>query len=380
MRERKNRPNKMIKSISVYISIFLISLTLSGGVFAQKHGGPKKPVAVIVSPALKADFTDQVEALGTTKANETVVITTDRSEKITEIHFDDGQQVKQGDILISLDKTQEEAELRAAEAITAETKNAYNRAKSLSGNSALPKAILQERLAELRQSQAETEAVKARLESYEITAPFDGVLGLREVSVGALIQPGDTITTLDDLNHIKVDFDVPSIFLATLKQGLPITGQIDAFAGRSFAGTVRTVNTQIDPITRTVKVRAIIPNNDHTLKPGLLMRITLHKNPREALLIREEALIKRGEKNFVYVVVQDGEAMTIKQTEITIGARKVGVIEVLSGLNAGDKIVTHGVSKVRDGAAVHISAEETQSEPLNSLLKQEQLTSEGQVR
>ena len=368
----------MIKSISVYSSIFLIALTLGSGAYAQKkNGAPKAPVAVIVSPVLKTDFADQVEALGTTKANETVVITTDRSEKITEIHFEDGQLVKKGDVLVSLDKIQEEAQLRAAEALTAETKNAYDRAKGLSGNSALPKATLQERLADLRQSQAETEAVKAGLESFEIKAPFNGVLGLREVSVGTLIQPGERITTLDDLDQIKVDFDVPSIFLATLKSGQSIQGHIDAFAEREFFGTVHTVNTQIDPITRTVKVRAIIPNEDHVLKPGLLMGITLFKNPREALLIREEALIKRGEKDYVFVIVQNGENMIAKQTEITIGARKVGIIEVLSGLKEGEQVVTHGIIKLRDGAPVRIRAEETDSEPLAALLKQDQNISEG---
>ncbi len=355
-----------------YALILILMLFLPNLVFAQKGRGPQGPAAVIVSPVMKGTFTDQVEALGTTKANESVIITADRAEKITKIHFDDGQKVKQGDLLITLNKNQEEAELRASEALTAETQNTYNRAKGLKGNSALPKATLQERAAELKQAQAATEAIKARLESYEITAPFDGILGLREVSVGALVQPGDKITTIDDLSQIKVDFDVPSVFLATLKPGLPITGYIEAFGDKAFEGIVRTVNTQVDPITRTIRIRAVIPNEDGLLKPGLLMSINLFKNPRQALLIPEEALIKRGTKNFVYVATQDEEKMSAKQTEITLGGRKPGTIEVLSGLREGDQIVTHGIVKLRDGAEIKILAEETENETLDELLKQGQ--------
>ncbi len=357
-----------MKKFGYFLLLFFL-VSFSSSSFAQR-GGPSGPTAVIVSPVVLGDFADQVEALGTTKANESVVITADRSEKITAIHFEDGQEVKQGDLLVTLDKTQEEAELRASEALTAETQTSYNRAKGLSGNSALPKATLQERQAELKQAQAATEAIKARLESYEITAPFDGVLGLREMSVGTLVQPGDMITTIDDLSQIKVDFDVPSVFLETLKPGLPISGTVDAFGAREFKGAVRTVNTQIDPVTRTVKVRAIVPNVDGVLKPGLLMSIDLYKNPRRALLIPEEALIKRSDKNYVYVVAQAEGKMIAKQTEVTLGARKPGTIEVLSGVKEGDQIVVHGTVKLRDGAEISIRAEETEDAPLDELLKQ----------
>lgn len=352
-----------------YVFIVLALVGHPSVSLAQK-GGPKGPIAVIVSSVVTGGFSDRVEALGTTKANESVVITADRSEKIIGIHFEDGQEVKQGDLLVTLDKTQEEAELRASKALTSETQTAYNRAKGLSGNSALPRATLQERSAELKQAQAVTESLQAGLASYEITAPFDGVLGLREMSVGTLVQPGDMITTIDDLSQIKVDFDVPSVFLSTLKPGLPISGTVEACGVREFTGIVKTVNTQIDPVTRTVKVRAVIPNEDGVLKPGLLMSITLSKNPRQAVLIPEEALIKRSDKNFVYVIAKAEGKMIAAQTPITIGARKPGTIEVLSGLNEGDQIVVHGTLKIRDGAEVSIRAEENADTTLDELLKQ----------
>lgn len=337
---------------------------------AQKSGVAKGPTAVITSPVIKAEFADSIEALATTKSNESVIITADQSEKVVEIHFEDGQVVKKGDLLVTLDKTQEEAELRASKALTAERQNSYNRAKGLTGSSALPKATLQTRLAELKQAQADTEAIKARLKDYEIKAPFDGVLGLREISVGTLVQPGDMITTIDDLSQIKVDFDVPSVFLTALKPGLPIRGVIDAFGDREFKGAIKTINTQIDPVTRTVRVRAILPNDDGLLKPGLLMSITLSKNQRQSLLIPEEALVKRSDKNYVFVISDKDEAMIAKQKEVQIGARQPGVVEILSGLSEGERIVNHGVSKVRDGSPVRIRAEENIDTPLEKLLEQ----------
>src|SRR5690606_19298940 len=136
------------------------------------------------------------------------------------------------------------------------------------------------------------------------------------------------ITTIDDLSKIKIDFDVAAVFLSTLKPGLPILGKVDAFGDHEFNGEVQTVNTQVDPVTRTVTVRAVMPNPDHVLKPGLLMTITLLKNQREALLIPEEALVKRGEENFVYVPEEEEGRTVARQRRVTIGGRQPGVIEV----------------------------------------------------
>jgi membrane fusion protein (multidrug efflux system) len=352
----------------LYLPALIALLVLSVPALAQKKSMP--PVSVIVAPVIMQNFADRVEALGTTKANETVVITADTSEKIASINFEDGQEVVQGDLLATLDKSEEEAELNSAKAQLSEAESAYSRAQDLQSTSALSKAALQERLAALKQRQAAIEAIKAKIEKLTITAPFDGVLGLREVSVGTLVQPGETITTIDDLSQIKVDFDVPSVFLSALKPGLPITGTIEAFGDRVFTGEVRTINTQVDPVTRTVKIRAVLPNPDKILKPGLLMNITLLKNPRDALLIPEEALIKRSDKNFVYVVKSEENKTIASQKEIVIGARQPGIVEILSGLSAGEQVVTHGIVKISDGAEIMIGATETEDEPLDQLLNQ----------
>lgn len=337
------------------------------GAEAQKPG-PKGPAEVIAAAVSIQNFSDSVEALGTAKANETIVITADTAEKVTAIHFEDGQTVKQGDLLITLDKGEEEAALNSALASLAEAEGAYERARTLQDNNALSKGTLQERLATLKQNQASVEEIKSRIEKRDIKAPFAGILGLREVSIGALVQPGAQITTLDDLSQIKVDFDVPAVFLSSLKPGMPVTGIVQAFPGRTFTGEVRTVNTQVDPVTRTVTVRAVIPNKDGVLRPGLLMSVTLLKNERKALLMPEESLIKRGADNFVYLVTQADGKTIAKQTQIEIGGRKPGVIEVLSGLNPGDLIVTDGVVKISDGAEIILRAVADAGTPLSEIL------------
>jgi membrane fusion protein (multidrug efflux system) len=348
----------------ILISAILATITLTGA-YAQKG-----PTGVIVSPAVKKEFANKIEALGTTKANESVIITADTTEKITGIHFEEGQDVKKDDLLVTLDKEEEEALLKAAKAELAQAQAAYNRAKDLQSTNALSKATLQERLAALQQSKSAVDSIQSLINELEVTAPFDGVLGLREVSLGALVQPGDTITTIDDLSQIKVDFEVPSVFLASLKPGLEVIGKVDAYPNKKFKGMVKTINTQIDPVTRTVRIRATLPNEDKILKPGLLMTITLETNARNALMIPEEALIKRNEKNFVYVAKKENGKTTAVETEITLGMREPGMIEVLSGLSEGDHVINHGTVKVRNGADIQIKAIEAEDAPLNQLLQQ----------
>lgn len=353
-----------------FLTALLLCFVLTLPAHSQPSQKENMALAVIATPVVKSDFSDTVEALGTIKANETVVITADTSGKATDIFFEDGQEVHKDDILLIIDKTEEEAALRAAQAQLAEAQSSYDRATNLQKTSALSKATLQERVAQLERARAEIQAIEARIDKRVITAPFDGILGLREVSIGALIQPGDVITTIDDLSQMKVDFDVPTVFLSTLKSGMQIVGKVDAYEGQEFIGQVQTINSQIDPVTRTVKIRAIMPNPDKLLRPGLLITINLLRNERQALLIPEESLLKRSDKNYVFVITNKDGKQIATQREITIGTREPGTIEVLSGLNEGENIISHGLIKVRDGMEVTIRATETDDQPLDQLLKQ----------
>jgi membrane fusion protein (multidrug efflux system) len=348
----------------------LVFLSTSVILHAQPASG-SAPLPVVVAPVVEEpDFGDTLEALGTTRAYESVVVTANVTEFVREIRFEDGEEVEAGEILVILGKDEEEAALKSAKALLEERRAAYNRARELEQQQALSTATLQEREALLQQIEGEIEAIEARIQDRVVQAPFDGTLGLRQISPGTLVRPGDAITTIDDLSRIKVDFDAPSVFLSALRPGLVVEGRVDAFGERVFKGTVSTINTRVDPVTRTVTVRAVLPNEDRQLRPGLLMSIRLMKNPRTALLVPEGAVIQRGEQSFVFAIDRSGSEPRVEQRRVKLATRVPGQVEVLSGLEAGDLVIVHGLMQARPGQVVRILGIQTGDEPLESFLKE----------
>lgn len=335
--------------LSMLAFVFTVSAFVPAAVGQER--GPADPVRVAVVEVRESEFVTTVEALGTTRANETADITSNVTEKVVEIRFDDGQKVAAGDVLVVLDGAEEQADLTAARAVREERRLAYERAKQLESRQFTATAQLDERRAALRQAEAEIEAVRARLDDRMIRAPFDAIVGLRDISVGALVEPGDRITTLDDISIIKLDFTVPATYLATLEPGLAITVRTAAFGDRTFEGTVSGVDSRVDPVTRSIVARAMIPNPDGALRPGLLMNVQLLQSPRTSLTVPEEALVPRGRVNTVYVVDEAGGGV-VEARPVEIGARRSGEVEILAGLEAGEKVITHGTMRVRPGQKV----------------------------
>jgi membrane fusion protein (multidrug efflux system) len=171
---------------------------------------------------------------------------------------------------------------------------------------------------------------------------------------------------------MKLDFTVPSIHLASLQTGLPIVATSPAFNGRRFEGTVASINSRIDPVTRAIVVRAMLPNSERLLKPGLLMNVTLLKNPRDVLVIPEEALIPSGRDNLVLVVDRSVEPTLAQRRQVTIGGRRPGEVEILDGLQSGEFVVVHGTLRTRPGQPVTVIAVDSGNEPLARLLNREQ--------
>ncbi len=346
------------------VSFGLVSMPAHG---QRPGGGPPGPLPVIVAPAVvDADFGDTMEALGTTKANEAVAITANVTEFVREVRFNDGDRVRKGDVLVVLEKDEEEAALKAARASLDERAGSLGRARELVQQQAISTATVAEREALLRQLEGSIEGIDAQIRDRIIRAPFDGVLGLRQISVGALVRPGDVITTLDDLSVIKVDFDAPSVFLSALQPGLAIRGTVDAFKGEVFTGHVATITTRVDPVTRTVAVRALLPNDDGRMVPGLLMAIAVMKNPRPGLVVPESAILQRGNQHFVYVVSESEGGPIATEKLVRPGARRPGFIEIREGLHEGDLVVVHGLMQVRSGQSVEIRGVQTGDEPLAS--------------
>jgi membrane fusion protein (multidrug efflux system) len=348
----------------------IIPVLLAGTLNVHAATSPKgAPKHVIVAPVVLDEISDRVEALGTTRANESVNITTNVTEKIRVIHFDDDQQVKAGDVLVILDQAEEKANLKQAEAVRGERKLALERLLQLEERKLAPTDEIDRTRLELEQAEASINALKTRIDDRVIRAPFDGNTGLRNISIGALVEPGDLITTLDDTSQIKLDFTVPAKFLTELQPGLKIKARATALGNREYLGEVKSIDSRVDPVTRSVQVRAILPNPDRSIIPGILMRVDLLFNTRQALVIPEAALLPLADRHYVMVRINKDGKDTVEKKEVQIGTRLPGFVEVLGGLNAGEHVVTHGNSKVRPGDNLDVLAVDDGSVDIAAILQ-----------
>jgi membrane fusion protein (multidrug efflux system) len=355
-------PLSFIRVISRYLMIGLIFF--SGLVVA----GPPAEIPVFVTETKRATIEDRIEALGTLRANESVELTASVTETVTAINFDDGDRVNTGQVLVQMTNDEEHAQLREARVTVDEARRQYERIKSLRAQQSASESQLDEQQRVWEASRARLAAIESRLADRLIRAPFAGVVGLRNVSIGALVEPGDIITTLDDDSVMKLDFSVPAVFLATLVPGLPVTASTRAWQGRRFEGQVKSLDSRVDPVTRTLIARALLSNPDHVLRPGMLMQVELLGQQRESIVIPEECLVAQGLKQYVFVV--DPADNTVERREIGIGTRRPGEVEVIKGLVANELVVTDGTLKLRAGAKVSIHTRDDGTTPLHQLLDQ----------
>lgn len=351
-----------LKVLALAVLLFILSAQPAT---AQNGKEGNQAAKVIITAAKKQALSDRVEALGTLRANESITITTTVTEMVSAVNFTDGQRVEAGDVLIEMASGEEKAQIDQAQAVVSEARQQLDRVKKLAQDGVAPKATLDQRQRDYDSAQGRLREVQSRMKNYLISAPFSGVLGLRNISVGALVQPGTKITTLDDDRVMKLDFSVPSIFLADLKIGTPIIAKAREFGAREFKGVVASLDSQIDPITRSIIVRAMLPNEDHALRPGLLMSVELFSNARDGIVVPEEALIPEGRDNYVLVVKDD---LTIEKRKINPGIRQPGSVEITDGLSEGEKIVTHGTMTARHGQKAEIIGEEKGDETLADII------------
>jgi membrane fusion protein (multidrug efflux system) len=297
-----------------------------------------------------------------------VELTASVTETVTAINFDDGDRVKAGQVLVQMTNDEEQAQLREARVTVDEARRQYERIKSLRAQQSASESQLDEQQRVWEANRARLAAIESRLADRLLRAPFAGVVGLRDVSIGALVEPGDVITTLDDDSVMKLDFSVPSVYLAALVPGMPVTAITRAWQGQLFEGRVKSIDSRVDPVTRTVIVRALLPNPDHALRPGMLMQVELLGQQRESIVIPEECLVAQGLKQFVYVV--DRADNKVERREVRIGTRRPGEVEIIEGLVVGEQVITDGTLKVRPGNKVSIRAKDDGTTRLHQLLEQ----------
>ncbi len=324
-----------------------------GGFAEAEEQAQPVAVAVVARPLSLGTVASDVSAVGTLRSNEAVVIRPEIDGRVTEIHFDEGAPVNQGQLLFSFDDQVPRAELADAEANLALSERNYQRAMELYRRGAGTGRSVDETRASLQSDRAKVDLAKARLDKTKITAPFAGIVGLRRVSIGDYVSSGDDLVALASIDPIKVDFRIPERFLSNLHPGQELGVEVDAFPGRTFRGQVFAVDPQIDANGRSIALRAEVPNGERLLRPGLFSRIRLVLDVREnAITIPEEAIVPQGEQRFVYTVVGDHAV----KTRVTLGHRGPGWVEVTSGLKGGDVVVTAGQLRIRDGATVEVVA------------------------
>ena len=305
---------------------------------------------VVVKPAQYSLLNDEIEALGNIEASESIIVTSKVSEVVTSINFDDGQSVKKGQLLVQLRDAEQRAQVRIADVNLKNNERELNRIKTLVEEQSVAE-LEQDRLqTEIDTAKANRDSAIADLKDRQIKAPFDGVLGLRQISVGSLVTPGTEITTLDNISTLKLDFTVPERYLQVLKPGKVVEASSVAYPGDVFKGTVKSIDSRVDPVTRAVVVRALLNNPDARLLPGMLMTIDLIKETKKALIVPESAIIPRQNRQYVYVVNSNNEVV---QKQVELGLRKLGIVEIVNGLKAGEKVITRGFLKVRPGDTVN---------------------------
>lgn len=313
-----------------------------------------RTVIVEVAPAEAHELGVVLEAVGTTRALRSVNIVPHAEGRIVETDIVAGREVKAGTVLARLDDDIERATLAEAEATLEERNSALERAETLLKSNNMSRATADQIRSEVAKARAATDRARRHLEDREVRAPFDGVLGITSIDVGARVDTGTVLTSLDDLSAVEIEFSLPETVYGQINEGQAVTAETAAFPGRTFKGEVVAVDSRIDQTSRAFKVRARLPNESRTLPAGMFMRLSLSLGEREVIAVTDEALLVQGGNTFVFVV-EDGKA---ERRRVTTGLRRGNLVEVKEGVEAGEPVIARGLQSLRDGIRVEVLGED----------------------
>lgn len=326
----------------------------SGGPGGPGAGGG--PVAVEVSKVVVSRLDDDAQAVGSLRAVQSVTLRPEVSGRIQKLGFVDGQRVRRGQVLLQLDDTLQQAQLKQAEAQASIARTNLQRSRELAAQNFVSQSAVDQNAAALDVAQAQVALAQAQLSRMRVIAPFDATAGIRVVNVGDYVKDGADVVTLDDTTAVWVDFKLPERDASRVRAGAPIQAVIDAMADREFKGIVVALDSTIDANGRALLVRARVPNVKGELRPGMFARVRVVFATRDdALLVPEEALVPQGGKQYVFKVVDgpDGKKITQK-LEAKVGLRVPGKAEILDGLKPGDTVVTAGHSRLLRGDGIPV--------------------------
>ncbi|MDP2263548.1 MAG: efflux RND transporter periplasmic adaptor subunit [Hydrogenophaga sp.] len=333
------------------------------GAGARPGGGPGGggTPGVEVAKVQTLRLQDDATAVGTLRSRQSVTLRPEVSGRISQIAFQDGAQVKRGQLLVQLDDVLQRAELSQAQAQLSMARANLQRNQELVAANFVARRVLEESAASLQVAEAQVALAQARLQRMRITAPFDGTVGLRSINLGEYVKDGADLVNLEDTSALTVDFRLPERYQTRIAAGQAVQVQLDALPGQTFAARVQAVDPLLDANGRSVSVRAILPPAPRApLRPGMFARVlTVFSVDDAALVVPEEALVPQGGKQFVFRLVNEGEGDAMKlvsrRTEVQIGVRQGAQVQVISGLQAGDTVVVAGQQRLqRDGTAVRV--------------------------
>jgi len=348
------------KAIGVSITALLL-LALGAGLFfgpalmaletEEKPATPAMPPMPVETTEVKVANSEQtLSAIGSLHSEESVVIAAEIAGRITRIGFNEGVKIKAGKMLVQLDDSVLQAELDRAMASRNLSEANYNRAEALLQDRAVSERERDEAYAQWQLDEANVRLTQAQLAKTRILAPFNGNLGLRLVSIGDYVQPGQPLVNLEAIHKLKAEFDIPERSISEVKVGQTISLTSDAYPERDFSGTVYAIDPQVDEASRSLRVRALLDNSDRALRPGQFVKVDLSIATTEnALFIPEQALIPQPKVKLVFKVVNG----TAQMVQVQTGSRVKGWVEIISGLEPGDVVVTGGHQKIGPGSPVH---------------------------
>ncbi len=323
-------------------------LAACGGTAAPKH--VEDPL-VRAEPVVERRFIDRVDAVGTARANEQVTLAAPVTQRIIKLNFDDGGYVRTGQVVAILAKGQEEAALVQAQATAQEAQQQLARIQALKSRGFATGSAVDTQVALAASARGRAEQARASITDRVIRAPFSGYVSLRTISTGAIVTAGTEIATISDTSRIKLDFAVPETLLSAVQPGQAIEARSAAFPNQPIHGTIANIDPVINPQTRAVTVRAILPNPGRRLLPGMLLTVTVESGARSALSVPELAIVGDGDRSFVFVA-DKGKA---KRVQVKTGSRQDGQVEIVEGLRSGQQVVTEGVVKIADGQPIKLA-------------------------
>ncbi len=347
------------------VLIVLLLLVLFGGVFGWKFYAGKKmaammsappPPAVIASTRVRRDtWQPTLSAVGSLVANKGVTVANEIAGVVRSIGFSSGQQVSRGDLLVQLDDDVDRAELASLIAARRLAEITFKRMKKLVREKTVSQSDYDEARATLDGATALVTSKRASIAKKAVRAPFSGVLGIRQVDIGQYLKPGSGIVSLQTLNPMYVDFSLPEKQLASVHTGQPVTVSVRAYPEKTFSGQISAVSPGISTTTRSVRLRALLENPQQMLRPGMFAKVQTHLASRSGVLsLPERAIAYNPYGNTVFLISEKDGSLFVQNRQVQTGEVRAGRIEIISGLTEGDRVVSDGLNKLRNGQSVRI--------------------------